>query len=58
MSTAKREKPEYVFCELPRCPRCDSTDHQTQHTDTDPDGSKCQRRKCRACGERFRVVWE
>lgn len=48
----------FVFCERPRCPGCQSTEHKTTRSIPNGDGSRTQYKRCLKCGHAFRVVWD
>jgi transposase-like protein len=49
---------KFVFCVLPRCPRCDSHSLKTTRSIDNGDGSRTHRKRCRDCHHAFSVVWE
>jgi hypothetical protein len=53
-----RERPQYVFCERPRCPCCGSIRLETYRTSRHGDEAVTRHTRCRDCRERFFVILE
>ncbi len=53
-----REPMETVFLERPRCSVCECYDLETIRSYDQGDGSIMQRKRCKDCGYKFKVVWE
>lgn len=47
-----------VFVERPRCPRCKATNAKTTRSNSNGDGSRTQRKRCRVCDLAFVLVIE
>ena len=53
------EPMETVFLERPRCPVCECHELETVRSYGDQgDGSLLQRKRCKDCGHKFKIVWE
>ena len=55
---AKNDAIVFVRAVQPRCPKCGAIRHETYRSTRRSTGTMVQHAKCRACGIRFRIVWE
>src|SRR5687768_7058111 len=54
----QRRERLFIFCELPQCPDCDSTEFDIDGGTVRTDSGKRQYASCRQCGAAVLIHWE